>query len=141
MYSNVVLDVFHRKKIFLWNISLGWRYQFFLVVCEIQVLFKESKALINEKNGGLSNSRYGCTYRLKVILFQSKLAKSQPDPFLYRIILLKVLSSFFSLEAQTQVLMQTSSWCVTSAICLSNFVSVTGCSLTWELFSIIRTES
>lgn len=52
------------------------------MVCEIQVLFNEFKALVNQKNGGLNNFRYGCIYRLKVNLFQTKkLTESQLDPF------------------------------------------------------------
>lgn len=58
------------------------------MVCEIQVLINEFKALVNEKNGGLNNFRYSCTCQLKVNLFQNrKLTKSELDPFLYKIIL------------------------------------------------------
>lgn len=52
------------------------------MVCEIQVLFNEFKAHVNQKNGALINFRYDCIYRLKVNLFQTKkLTESQLDPF------------------------------------------------------------
>lgn len=103
------LAIFDKKNIST-EFLIGLVILIFLVVCGIQVLFNEFKALVNQKNVGLNNFRYGCTYRLKVNLFQTtKLTKSQLDPFLQKIIFLKLFSSFFSLGAQTWVLMQTNS--------------------------------
>lgn len=105
------------------------------MACQIQVLFNEFQALVKQKNRVLNKFRYSYTYRLKVNLFPNQnLTKSQLDPFLHKIILLTFFSSFFSLGAQTGVLMQTNSWDVIVPICLSNFLSVTGCNWTPEVF-------